>query len=192
MKTIWGFVKGMMALGIGGGVASAVGWKTQQQKRIEEERGISREDESLPKRPSGLKHYSNVDKNVKRTLITFLNATIANFATGFMQAQRLANPSKPPVSLEQAPGWTQVLGIIQKYNWAPMAAINGFSAFVAPSVQKIAQILLSSVNVSGVKIEKMEPISKVPNKPIIKSPTGVKPPVGDDRLRQLLQGEART
>jgi len=192
MKIIWAFVKGMMALGIGGGIASAVGYKTKQQKRVEEEMGGSREDESLPKRPPGLKHYSNVDKNVKRTLITFLNAAIANFGTGFMQAQRLANPNKPPIPMEQAPGWTQVLGIIQKYNWAPMAEINDFSAFVAPSVQKVAQILLSSVNVSGVKIEKMEPISKLPKKPFIKSPTGVKPPVGDDRLRQLLQGEART
>lgn len=193
MKLIWMFVKGLLALGIGGGVASMVGVRTQQQKRVDEQIGTSEKtNENLPHRPAGLKHYSNVNHDVKQTLITFLNATIANFSNGFMQAQRLANPSKAPVSVEQAPGWTQVLAIIQKYNWAPLEEVNGFSAFVGPNIQKIAQLLLYSVKVSGVKIEKMEPKTNMPMKPTMKTPK-VQPTISnEDRLKQLLQGEART
>lgn len=199
MKIVWMFAKGLLALGIGGGLASMVGLKTKKvdptstkvdttKTKLEPGSGVA------GTRPAGLKHYSNVDKNVKRTLITFLNATIANFETGFMQAQRLANPNKPPVPLERAPGWTKVIGLVQRYNWAPISQVNQFSAFVAPNVKVIAQALLRSVGVGGVKIEKVEPKTPPPKKPTIKKlPTGTKPPVGDeDKLRQLLQGEART
>lgn len=199
MKLIWMFAKGLLALGIGGGVASMVGLRTKKRSPGSTDTNVTSPTQIDPgsgamrNRPAGLKHYSNDGKDVKRTLITFLNATIANFSTGFMQAQRLANPSKPPVPLEKAPGWAAVKGIVQKYNWAPLSQVNQFTAFVAPSVQKIAQILLRSVNVGGVKIEKIDPKKPAPAKPTSRLPVGAKAPAGkEDRLRQLLQGEART
>ena len=174
MKILWMFVKGLMALGIGGGVASMVGLRDKVDRspttKVEEPEikpGLG----PIGKRPAGLKHYSNVKKDVKQTLITFLNATIANFSTGFMQAQRIANPDKPPISVERAPGWSKITGMIQKYNWAPIIKVNGFSVFVAPNVGEIAKILLNSVNVSGVKIEKIEPKKSVPTKPMSKLET---------------------
>lgn len=179
MKLIFTFVKGMGALAVGGGAASLLGVRTKQQKQFDKETGTVKEtNKYLPQRPPGLKHYSNVNKDVKRTLITFLNAEIANFETGFMQAQRLANPSITPVSLELAPGWAIVLGLVQKYNWAPIPEVNNFSAFVAPGVQKVAQILLQSSKINGVKIEKIDSIK----------PEERKSPTNEDRLGQLLQG----
>ena len=173
MKILWAFVKGLLALGIGGGVASMVGLKDRDMKGKGPTTEVKAPDMrpgsgNVGKRPAGLKHYSNVNKNVKQTLITFLNATIANFSAGFMQAQRIANPDKPPISVERAPGWSKITGTIQKYNWAPITKVNGFSAFVAPNVGEIAKVLLNSVNVSGVKIEKIEPKKSIPTKPMSK------------------------
>lgn len=198
MKIVWLFAKGLLALGIGGGIASMVGLKPSKKTPDVAPTG----DTSVfkpetgeygpgPKVPASLKYYSNVSSNVKQTLIRFLDATIANFSTGFMQAQRLANPSKPPIPVERAPGWAKILASVERFNWGSIAQINRSRAFVAPRVNAIAKILLSSAGVTGVKIEKLDTTGK-PAKPKAKLPTGMKPPVGDeDRLRKLLTGEAR-
>jgi len=200
MKLVWMFAKGLLALGIGGGVASMVGLKPGKGP---ETTPAMQKDKSLfqpqpgefgpgSKVPAHLKYYSNVSNDVKQTLHRFLDATIANFSTGFMQAQRLANPSKAPVPVERAPGWSKILSEVERYNWGPIAQVNKSKAFVAPRVRQIAQILLNSVGVSGIKIEKLEPHKDIPKTPSIKMPIGAKPPAGDeDRLRQLLTGGAR-
>jgi len=183
MKLIWIFLKGMGALGIGAGVAGFMGWKTHRTEHKEDK----------PVKPTigpNMKHYNNVNKNVKDTLISFLNATIANFSVGFMRSQRLANPDKLPISLENAPGWSLLEKYIAKLNWAPIEVVNNLESFVAPNVQQVAKFLLKSVKVDGIKIDKIEPkkpLSKMP-KPNIKS--NVKPN-DEERLRKLLQGEAR-
>jgi len=181
MKLIWSLIKGMGALGIGSGAAALMGWKTHQTEKKEKTRS------KVPSMNPNMKNYTNVSGNVKRTLIAFLDATIANFSVGFMQSQRLANPDRPPVPLAQAPGWMQVEKLISKLNWTTIENVNRSEAFIAPNIQKIARFLLRSVKVSGIKIEKIDS-----RKPSLPKPT-VKPPGGDDedRLRNLLQGEAR-
>ena len=159
MKIVWSFAKGLAILGIAGGAATMMGMKPGKTPEA------IREMEKKTTRP-GLKHYSNVDKNIKRTLLTFLNARIANFSRGFIEAQKRSNPKVSPISVENAPGWSKVMKLIEEYNWGPLSEINHFSAFVGPQVDDVARILLNSVNTSGVKIEKLE-----------------------DRLRQLLEEE---
>lgn len=167
MKLIWAFAKGLTALGIAGGVASMMGIQPGKSKEK------SKEIKTGPR----LKHYSNVNKDVKRTLLTFLNASIANFSRGFIEAQKRNNSI--PIPVENAPGWRKVMEIIEEYNWAPISMVDDFSAFVGPKIDEVARILLKSVNISGVKVEKLEPKTK-PIQNILKD---------EDKLEQLLQRE---
>lgn len=187
MKLIWTFVKGLLALGIGGGIASTFGVRPKRDIPPKGE-GVFRTEPGVHgpgKVPSTLKYYSNISGDVKHTLIRFLDSTIANFSTGFVQAQKLADPSKLPIPLERAPGWTKVLSDVERYNWGSVHQINELSAFVAPRLKNIAQTLLNSVNVSGVKIEKIQEQPKP--KPIELSPASN----SGEKLEKLLQGDMR-
>lgn len=174
MKLIWMFAKGLMVLGIAGGVASMMGLKTKYDKEkqrdvsVAPENGIAIEPGSLGpagKIPASVQYYSNVSNDVKQTLIRFLNASIANFEIGFVKSQKMVNPSATPISLKEAPGWNEILTKVAKYNWMSISKINGLSAFVAPKIENIAQTLLKSVGVSGVRLERMD------NKPMPKAIT---------------------
>jgi hypothetical protein len=125
MVVIGLFAKGLLSLGIGAGISSMLGMNKKKE-----------EVKKLEQRPSNLSHYSNINHNVKETLITFLNTSIANFETGFKQLQKVN-----PIPLEDAPGWTKILNDIQKYNWVPINQVNDFTVFVAPPLTEIAHIL---------------------------------------------------
>jgi len=140
-KLIKMFLKGMVALGIGGGVAAATGLKTKHNDKPSSSKDYR----------ADLTHYKNVNHNVKETLITFLDATIANFSRGFQQAQ-----GKMGLELDKAPGWNKVLDLIEKLNWASIHEINNFDVFVGPDIKKIAKVLLNSVNAQNVSIEKLK------------------------------------
>jgi hypothetical protein len=173
-----------LALGVGGGIATAVGLKSSNPS------GGSKTPESAP---SNFQHYLNVKKDVKQTLIAFLNATIANFSVGFLQAQRLADHTKPPISVENAPGWSKILKIIELQNYGPINKVDDYEAFIAPKLNDIAKVLLNSVKAKGVRIEKINPKGPLPKKPTSKVPVKNMPPRNDeDRISELLKGDTLT
>jgi hypothetical protein len=173
MGLIWLFMKGMIALGIGKGIAYSVGLRTKKVP-VEEKGGLFRPDSSAypaGKVPGLLQYYSNVGGDVKNTLIKFIDATIANFSNGFIQAQRLANPNKVPVAVERVPAWNSILRDVEAYNWAKLSEVNKFSSFVAPPVMIIARRLLQSAGITGAKIEKIKSTlkPKTPTKELLPS-----------------------
>jgi len=122
------FVKGLIAAGLIGGLASMTGQRPAPP--------VGGKSKSLTGK---LQYYKNVSNNVEDTLIKFLNAEIANFSRAF-EAQK-GRPLKGSSELQK------VLYNIEILNYGKnISDLNLRDAFIGPDVKTLAKKILPKVN----------------------------------------------
>ena len=170
------FGKGILMLGAAGGIARMVGVKTRKEKEREglEGGGFIPGSGEGPMLPRGLsratmQYYSNVSGNIEDTLITFLDAAIANFSVAFRTMYG--------IPLKGSPQMNRVVQDVEFLNWGNLEEINKRKAFVAPKVLNIAKSILPEA-----KYERIQ------SQPLAKKPISTAPETPGEELSGLLQG----
>jgi hypothetical protein len=135
------FAKGLLAVGVVGGVKSMLGVPSKsdsQEIRYDD-------NEIIPGMNNRkLQYYKNESKNVEDTIIKFLDAEIMNFSSGFEKFYGF--PLKGSKQL------SSIISDIDMLNWKKLPELNDVNAFVAPPLMEIAKKLLPP----GANIEKLE------------------------------------
>lgn len=126
------FAKGMIGLGIVGGLMSSMGVKLPTHQP-QEQRQVNPNEQN----------YTNVSNNVENTLITFLDATISGFSPAF---QKVNN-----ASLKGSLKMKQILYEVAKINNTTIENLNQSKTFLAPKVIDIAHKLLPEARYDEIK-----------------------------------------
>jgi hypothetical protein len=190
-KLLWMFAKGLIGLGLVGGAASALGLgnKKDDTGGVGGSGDLRPVDTPIggkqPSKPAGsqkarLQYYSNVKNDVEETLITFLDARIANFSKAFQTYK--GYPLKGSKEMKQ------LLEDVELMNYGKdIHDLDGRKAFIARPVMQIAKFLLPKAN-----IEKVTPAGgpkKQIDKKKVKAPDKKPTPVSNEKkLVTLLQG----
>lgn len=138
------FAKGLISVGIVGGVKSMIGIPSKNDSG---EAQLNDFEKFLSPETQKLQYYKNESKNVENTIIKFLNAEIMNFSSGFEKFY--GHPLKGSKQL------SSVLDNIESLNWEKFPKLNENNAFVAPELMEIAKKLLPK----GANIQKLEKTS---------------------------------
>ena len=133
------FSVGLIGIGLAGGLMSMMG--IQKTKETPEAKRDAPSGESTA---IGTQRYTNVSGSVEGTLITFLDAAIADFSTSF--ANTVGEPLKGSARMKR------VLQEVSKMNWAEIGDIDAARVFMAPSPLVLAKMLFP--------VAKYEPIGK--------------------------------
>jgi len=153
------FGKGIIAMMLAGGIAKVIGVKTRHERKRDDPATTGKNvypgdtDPFLPSRlkKATMQYYSNVSGNVQDTLITFLDASIANFSVAFKATYK--------TPLRNSPQMQRVLQDVELLNWGNMADINKRKAFVAPRVLNLAKKLLPKARYEKIQ---SKPLGKKP------------------------------
>lgn len=187
VSVLWWLLKkfsfGIIGMGIAGGLLSAVGVgkssEVEEGKRKPEERPAPSGEPTA----TGKQYYTNVAGNVENTLITFLDAAIANFSTAF--AKTVGEPLRGSARMKN------VLQEVAQLNWANIGDVDRAKAFVAPSPIVLAKMLLPEAKYEPIGEESQTAAPKVAPKVAPQAPATSRTTRTTDpgtELKGLLQG----
>lgn len=158
MGLIWTLAKGMLALGLLGGVVKTIAGKKEVITNPASflpsipTLGTGGETEEKEHRvsldvPSSWLYYKNNKNDVQDTLIGHMNDTMPTFSNLFYKENG--------IQLYNSPQMRNLLRLIKKHNHAPVAHLNNKAGFVAPKLRVMMNKLMPSFKFS--KVDKYKP-----------------------------------
>lgn len=184
------FAKGLLALGVFGGVGALLKKKITTQPGVKSDKtGLPGVPTSTTSQPAGTQFYSNVTKNVERTLIHFIDASVGNITQpdgkSLSFSETFARIKKTP--LYGSSQMRKILDKVEALNQGKaIQALDSVSVFLGPNVMKMVKFLMPEATYQRIT-PTQSPQAKTVSKKTPKSKKNLTPEQGK-KLEKLLKG----